>query len=119
MNPEHRTANLERRTPNQEPNLNTNRAQRTRKREQPFLVLRLPLRRAEVGDGQLQIPLAVVGVVLEREGQVDRCLVPRNKAFASRGAPGDAAHDAAVLLEGHLEMAFLQPPRAVNDLDAA
>ena len=42
-----------------------------------------------------------------------------DEGLALRRPPGDAAHDAAVLPERHLQVALLEAARAVDDLDAA
>src|SRR5687768_14711605 len=42
-----------------------------------------------------------------------------NEALPFRGAPRDAAHDAPVLPERHLEMPFFHAPRTVHDLHTA
>ncbi len=47
----------------------------------------------------------------------ERCSV--TKVSRSTGPPGDAAQDASVLLERHLEVAILDPAGTVDHLDAA
>src|SRR6185436_7253975 len=75
--------------------------------------------RAKVSYGQLQVALAVVGVVLERERQVDGRAMLGDEALPLGRAPGDAAEDAALLPERHLEVPFLQAARPIDDFDAA
>src|SRR6185503_338303 len=72
--------------------------------------------RSEVRDGELEVTLAVPGVLFDREGEVDGGAVFGDEGFALRRTPGDAAHHAAVLLERHLEVPLLHEPRAVHDL---
>ena len=75
--------------------------------------------RPQVGERQLDVGLAVVLILLEREGDVERGLVLGEVVVALGRAPGDGAEDAAVLLERHLEVPLLQLARTVDDLDAA
>src|SRR5207244_13426403 len=42
-----------------------------------------------------------------------------DEGLALGGAPCDAAEDAAILAEGHLQVAVLETARAVDDLDVA
>src|SRR5262249_60149655 len=77
------------------------------------------LRPAKVGQGELDERLSIVLILFEREGDVDGGLVLGEVVVAIRGAPGDGAEDAAVLLERHLEVARLQLSWTVGDLDAA
>src|SRR6187401_3631905 len=75
-NPEWRTRN---RTQNRTRTMkvNTNRELRRQKSEQP-----LTLRGSEISDRKLQISLAVIDVVFERERQVDGGAMLGNEAFA-------------------------------------
>src|SRR5262245_30025432 len=51
---------------------------------------------AKICDGDLQIPLPVPGVLLEREREIDRRAMFRHERLALQRAPGDAAQNAAV-----------------------
>src|SRR5437762_4032908 len=77
------------------------------------------LGRSEIRNRELEVALAVVRVVFERKGEIDRGAMLGNEAFALRRAPGDAAKDPAVLLEGHLQMPVLQAARTIHDLHTA
>src|SRR5688572_18125264 len=73
----------------------------------------------EVGDGQLQVPLAVPGVLFEGKREVDGAAMFGDERLAFGRAPGDATEHPAVLAERHLQMPVFHPPRAVDDLDPA
>src|SRR5205085_11671416 len=74
---------------------------------------------SEVRERELDERLAIILILLEREGDVDRRLVLREIVVALGGAPCDRAEDAAVLLERHLQMPLLQLAWTIDDLDAA
>src|SRR5439155_21547313 len=67
---------------------------------------------------QLHVRLAMLLVLFEREGDVERGLVLGEVVVALGRAPRDGAEDPAILSERHLEVTLLQFPRAVDDLDA-
>src|SRR5262245_59204282 len=75
-------------------------------------ILRFP----EVCQCQLDVGLTIVLVLLQRERDVERSLVLGEEIVAFGGTPGHGAEDAAILPQRHLEMAFLQPARTVDDL---
>src|SRR5690349_19494757 len=77
------------------------------------------LRGAKISHRQLQIALAVPDVVLQRERQIDGGAMLRNEAFPLGSAPRNAAKDATVLFERHLEVTVLHTPRPIDDLDTA
>src|ERR1700722_4803575 len=82
----------------------------------PALLALLPAL-PEVCERQLDVCLSIVLIVVERERDVQCGSVFGEEVAVLGGAPGDCAEDAAALLERHLEMAFLQLPRAIHDLD--
>src|SRR5262249_54230165 len=79
----------------------------------------LLLRPLEVGQGELNIRLAIVIVLFEGEGDIERRLVFREEVVTLGGAPGDGAEDSALLFQRHLQVPFFQLARAVDDFDAA
>src|SRR5262245_47718578 len=62
----------------------------------------------QVGERQLDVCFSIVLVLFQRERDVERGPVLGQVVVPFSGTPGDRTEDAAVLLEGHLEMAFLQ-----------
>ena len=62
--------------------------------------------------------LAAELVLFERVGELDTGFLRQQRLFALGGVPLDAAQQAPALLEGHLQVALLQPARAVDDVDA-
>src|SRR5256885_1385949 len=79
----------------------------------------LLLRALEIRERQLDVAFAIVLILLEREGDVERRFVLGEVVEALRGAPGDGAEDAPSLLERHLEVPLVQLARAVDYLDPA
>src|SRR5262245_22765218 len=75
--------------------------------------------RSYVRERQLDERLPIVLVLFEGEGDVERGFVRFEVLMAFGGAPGNRAEDAALLLEGHFQVALFELPRTVDDLDAS
>src|SRR5262245_38373704 len=75
------------------------------------------LGRFEIRHRQLEITLAVPGVLLEGKGQVDRAAMLGDECLAFGCPPRDPTHDAAILLEGHFQVTVFHASRAIDDLD--
>src|SRR4051794_22030450 len=73
----------------------------------------------EVRHRELEIGLALVFVAVEGERQVDPGAVLFEERGPLRGAPRNGPEPPPLLVERHLEMALLDRPGAVDDLDRA
>src|SRR5262245_42970505 len=73
----------------------------------------------KICERQLDERFPIVLVLFERERDVDRTLVLSEIVVLLSGAPGDRAEDASVLLQRHLQVAFLQRARTVDDFHTA
>src|SRR6185503_17432722 len=68
-----------------------------------------------IRERQLDERLPIVLILFERKGDVERRLVGLEVVVALGRAPGDGAEDPPFLLEGHLEVPFLELARTVDD----
>src|SRR4026208_2260258 len=71
------------------------------------------LRAPYVREGELNVRLSIVLVLLQREGDVERGLVLGEVIVSLGAAPGDRAEDPAVLPERHLEMPLFELPGTI------
>src|SRR3954471_20863136 len=75
-----------------------------------------PAEHTEVAHRELQEVIALVLIVIEREGEIQRGTVLCNEVLTLDGAPRNGAKNPSVLLERHLQMPLLHPPRAIDHL---
>src|SRR6476660_3055789 len=73
----------------------------------------------EVGDRELQISLALVFVAVQREGEVDAAAMLLEERGALGSPPRHRPEAAALLVEGHFQVSFLDRAGPVDDLDGA